>query len=497
MGNHNQTRSLLKRSNNNNNTTLTLLARGDNSYGNITHLNNKAIRFVNVFIGNFQCFAVDNYGTLYSWGLNDYYQLANEKRVDYTYGSANAFSVLYAHPTLYDKIVTLGSAMTHANIAFPVFPVDIKEITCGDGFTLFLDKYGVVYSVGRNDKGQLGYELAQGEYELVSGVKCKSKLTKIPFFVDNDIKVSHIVSGSDFSFAKDSSQNVFYSWGNNSHSQLACVTNLKYVFNPVKASLLQDLHVTQIECGWMHGSVLCEGGAMYIWGNPFYDYNNKEKDIIQLKQIEYDMQRETVLSYANGFHHFALIVRDNTTKRFALRTFGANDFGQLGYDTLNTIYTYELTEVKFPEHNNDIVDVYCGAFHTICKLANGVLYGFGQNDNGQLGDYTSEYISHPVRWNYNYDDISDDNDTADPDVYKRNKSLPKDIMNEDYKSLRSDNIVNRKVLIDIKCGNGSTLLIFKNRRDVCNDSTLTDSNNNINDRKRNSYIDISMSSYQK
>ena len=494
MGNNNQARTLFKDNNNpfRNQPLLTLLARGDNSYGNITYLNNKTIRFVDVFIGNFQCFAIDNNGTLYSWGLNDYYQLANEKRVDYTYGTNDkkTFSVLYGNPTLYDKIISLGSAMTHADITFPLLPITIKEITCGDGFTLFLDKYGAVYSVGRNDKGQLGYELKEGEYELVSGIKCKQTLTKIPFFVDNDIKVSHIVSGSDFSFAKDNSQNVYYSWGNNSHSQLACVTNLKYVFNPLKASLLKDLHVIQIECGWMHGSVLCEDGALYMWGNPFYDYNNKEKDIMQLKQIEYDIHQETVISFANGFHHFALIVSDNNTKRLKLKTFGANDFGQLGYETVNSVYTYELREVKFPEHNNDIVEVYCGAFHTICKLSNGVLYGFGQNDNGQLSDYTSEYISHPVKWNYNYDEIDDDEE------YKHNNSIPKDIMSEDYKSLRNENFVNRKVLIDIKCGNGSTLLIFKNKKDVYNDNSVNESHI-VNERKRNSYIDVSMSSYQK
>ena len=50
---------------------IKIIARGDNSYGNVTHLLRK-LNYVKVFIGNFQSFAVDIDNTMYSWGLNDY-----------------------------------------------------------------------------------------------------------------------------------------------------------------------------------------------------------------------------------------------------------------------------------------------------------------------------------------------------------------------------------------------------------------------------------------
>lgn len=46
------------------------LKSSDNSYGNISHFNDK-IHFLQVWAENFQCFGTDIDGNLYAWGLND------------------------------------------------------------------------------------------------------------------------------------------------------------------------------------------------------------------------------------------------------------------------------------------------------------------------------------------------------------------------------------------------------------------------------------------
>ena len=59
---------------------LSIYSVGDNSYGNITYLNKKELNIKHLFLDNFyQCFAIDIYNNLYSWGLNNYYQLAMVK----------------------------------------------------------------------------------------------------------------------------------------------------------------------------------------------------------------------------------------------------------------------------------------------------------------------------------------------------------------------------------------------------------------------------------
>lgn len=42
----------------------------DDSYGNVTN-SNSSDNFIQIWAENFQCFAIDADGNLYSWGLND------------------------------------------------------------------------------------------------------------------------------------------------------------------------------------------------------------------------------------------------------------------------------------------------------------------------------------------------------------------------------------------------------------------------------------------
>lgn len=308
--------------------------------------------------------------------------------------------------------------VSHKNI-FPIPGREIKSVSCGDGFTLFLTKSGDVYSVGKNDKGQLGYELSFEQAKTVSGVKCQSIPTKIPFFTEQNIKIVDIYSGSDFNFAMNE-EGHFYSWGCNTHSQLGIEKNDQYVIHPTKATLLEPLGKPhKFVTGWMHAAILTSKGEVFIWGNPFYDYENSAKDTgIPLK---IDLGNRHCVDMSSGFHHLAMIVCEHT--QYELYTFGVNDLGQCGVISDNVLLV-EPKKVTFPESApGTILSVECGAFHTICKLSNTKIYGFGQNDHHQIGSYSSDTLNYPsiVTW---------DRETE-------------------------------KVLVDIKCGNAFTYLIKK------------------------------------
>ena len=170
---------------------LTILAKGDNSYGNITHLT-RPLNFIKIFCEHFQCFGIDNKGILYSWGLNNTFQLANGKNDNYTfskkfkpndkYDFINNFSIISYEPSNYTKLFKNKLIFNNEKYSFPLLPKQIKKISCGDGFTLFLDNEGQIYSVGKNNKGQLGYELLNENSNIIEGIKCNSKLTKIEYF---------------------------------------------------------------------------------------------------------------------------------------------------------------------------------------------------------------------------------------------------------------------------------------------------------------------------
>lgn len=314
---------------------------------------------------------------------------------DSNYHFKDTFSILSYEKSFYNQITGYWKS------DFPFLGNDIKTISCGDGYSFFLTKEGKLYSCGRNDKCQLGLNPLKENIELVSNIHCCKKVSLLKLFLNLNVKINNVICGSDFTFACDET-GVYYSWGSNVHAQLARKTSLTYDCMPAKADLINNGafgKIQSVHTGWMHGCLLSDKGEVFVWGNPFYDYDKTYHNIIEplLFQCLYP-----VIDLTCGFHHFCLIV--NLNQKYLLMTFGVNDFGQLGYET-NDPYTIVPDFVKFPEKEIEafgISEVACGAFHTICRIKD-VLYGFGQNDNKQVGNYSAEYVTYPIKWNYELD----------------------------------------------------------------------------------------------
>ena len=438
---------------------------GDNSYGNITYLNKKQLNITRLFMNNYyQCFAIDNNNTLYSWGLNNYYQLANGKNCKYLFNNdeseskkTNESNFCILSTKSKGNIAKALGKIFFSQIEFPIQVPKIKDICCGDGFTLFLDDSGLVYSVGKNDKGQLGYELSNNNAQFVDGIKCNPKVTCIDFFKENSIKIEKIICGSDFCFAIENldldkiSENIdniskeIYSWGSNELHQLGIEENkYKYYFKPTKATNLKKIlnqentRIEKLVCGWSHGCFYTVNGGIFLWGNPFIEYNKKFKDIEIPININNLKNKSKILDISSGFNHLALLsLRLESPNSIELYTLGANEFGQLGYET-EQIYSENFNQVKIPQSdinkNLKITKIECGAYHTIIQMGANLIYGFGQNHCQQVGRYNEEFLITPKRWNH--------------------------LMDSFYKD---DIKTDQKVLNGIKCSNGITCLLFKNK----------------------------------
>ena len=385
---------------------LTIYSNGDNSYNTITNLNRRDLNLKKIWIGNFQCFGVDIYGNFLSWGLNDYYQIGNGKKDDYLFNNGNkkidSFSYLSitSNTNYYIKKLNIFKN----NFQFPFYGKQVKKVECGDGFSLFLLDNGQLYGVGRGDKGQLGWNFPFEEATIVSSKKCLSNVTLNQYFSNKKIYLTNIYCGSDFCFAKDD-KNIYYSWGNNDHHQL-CRETFNFVsFEPeIVENLIPYKNIQKICLGWMHGNFLSAQNENFIWGNPFYDYDNEFKDYKIPTKIDYPEDLK-IIDISCGFHHICALVVENDVCQ--IYTFGANDFGQLGYNIKSKLYY--STEPKRVIINDDdpnafIVELSTGAFHTVVRMNNNNIWGFGQNDNKQLGKYNGEHISWPVKWDYKTDE---------------------------------------------------------------------------------------------
>lgn len=401
MGNKNNIFSMDYSSQN----VFTIYANGDNSYGSISRLNDSNLNIKKLWVFNFQCFAIDVFGNLMSWGLNNYYQLGNTTYNNYLFNDPNSikdsFNYIYSYnlPEYYLKKLNIANL----NYKAPFSGKDIKKIDGGDGFTLFLLKNGELFGCGRNDKLQLGIDISYEKYELVSGKKCLKFITKNEYFSKNNIKIKDIFCGSDFSFALDNKNN-YYSWGNNEYYQLLRQSNNLYANLPEKVEKLKQFDlIIKLKLGWSHGAILTNNNDLYIWGNPFYDYDKNFKTIKDLYKINLPNNNDMslkIVDISSGFNHISCLVINNNEKYF-IYTFGANEFGQLGYNTQES-YTLIPKEVKIKEEGT-ITDIECGAFHTIVRYNNDNIYGFGQNNCGQIGDYKDDFINFPVKYNYKTD----------------------------------------------------------------------------------------------
>jgi alpha-tubulin suppressor-like RCC1 family protein len=365
-------------------TTLSILAKGDDEYGNVSNFSR--IKFVDIWTQNFQSFGIDNNDNLYSWGLNDYCQVGNEKYENYHFKDTNE-DTKDREKNFIDTFTLINPkpSFAKANITkqiHPLYGVKIKKISAGEGFTICIDVRGMIFSWGKGQNGQLGYELDYDSATIVNKIKCQSKVREIEFFTQKNIKIIDVQCGRDFTFVKSELEE-WYSFGNNDHGQLCRnivhFNSQKYDYTPDKAKFLCDFigKVDKLQLGYMHGIALnFEKTEIYIWGNPFYDYDNKAEDIIKPYKVtiqDDNMRNLKINDIASGFHHFLVCTFDGS-----VYTFGANDYGQLGYDSGEQEINPYPKKIRLLE-DYKATHVYAGAFHSIIRGEEDHLLTFGHN----------------------------------------------------------------------------------------------------------------------
>ena len=256
--------------------------------------------------------------------------------------------------------------------------ISIKQISTGDYHTLVVAEDGLVYGVGCNRDGQLGFG---------HNNPCHT-FTKIPFFKDNNISIKQISTG-DFHTLVVAENGLVYGTGRNDFGQLGLGHNETcHTFTKIPFFKDNDISIKQISTGGFHTLVVAENGLVYGVGRndfgqlglghnktchtftkiPFFKDNN-----ISIKQIS-----------TGDFH--TLVVAKNGLVYGA----GYNGDGQLGFGHNNPCHTF--TKIPFFKNNNiSVKQVFTGGFHTLVVAENGLVYGVGSNRDGQLGLPSKKY----------------------------------------------------------------------------------------------------------
>lgn len=330
---------------------------------NVSILNNNA---VSVVCGTGSSFVVDSNGNLWAWGRNEYQQLGIGTNVD-SLVPINITTMLGSQ-LLGHKIVTLA---------------------CGDCHIIALDDMGNVWAWGRNHHGRLenSIQAIDTQYQPF----CISLLSSS---VLNGIKMTNVSCGFYHSVAIDITGDI-WTWGLNTKGQLGTgvATDMPVNgYSPTSLSLstispLYGRKFMSVSAGPLTSTALEKGGTIWAWGQNItgqlgYNSNNDINLVPRVVMIR------GILSTSSS-NNTAII--NNLGE---LLIWGSNNSGQLGIgSTTNSIApTFVNPKLSLQQ----LTAISCGMSHMVALNYQGVLFAWGNNDDGQLGTNSTASTLVPV-----------------------------------------------------------------------------------------------------
>lgn len=186
--------------------------------------------------------------------------------------------------------------------------------------------------------------------------------------------------GNHFSLFLDTDTNTLYASGENVLGQLG---NGKQGFDlktPLPVVMPDGFSgtIASVSAGLIHGSFLTEDGDVYSWGFGNLGrlgHGDSETQLIPKKIEALDDAEIVRIENGNGVSYAI----DATGTLYA---WGQNTNGQLGLgDEVNR----DLPTVVTALEDETVVDISSGTAHTVVLTADGDVYAFGSNTDGQIG----------------------------------------------------------------------------------------------------------------
>ena len=161
-------------------------------------------------------------------------------------------------------------------------------------------------------------------------------------------------------------------------------------FTPVAASLPPGVVATQVAAGWDSSLALTSTGALYSWGRNTFGEVGDGTTKQRTSPVLVHLPTGTVVTAIAAGQYFDLAV----TSTGAVFAWGYNGFGQLGDGTTTQrplpVQVHLPTGVKGKS-------VGCGDNHGLVVTNKGVVYAFGKNTFGQLGNGNTNLRTLPIK----------------------------------------------------------------------------------------------------
>lgn len=169
----------------------------------------------------------------------------------------------------------------------------VVEIAGGHSFTMALTKDGILYSWGRNDKGQLGTGMGMS----VDMYAMEPLPTPIESLLEGR-KVVNMAVGHSHAACVTEEGGLFY-WGSGNHHE------------PCQMVALLHTRIVDVVCGQDYTIALDDNGKMYSWGKGRTGVLGQAsvKTLHQPELVE-AMSDKKVVSMSAGYSHVACLVEE-------------------------------------------------------------------------------------------------------------------------------------------------------------------------------------------
>jgi alpha-tubulin suppressor-like RCC1 family protein len=268
----------------------------------------------------------------------------------------------------------------------------VVSVAAGQNFSLAAKSNGTVWAWGYNGAGRLG-----------DGTQTDSL---IPVQVIGLSGTTNVSAGSDFSMALKSDGTV-WAWGSNDYGQLGNGTtssgNTSFPVQVKDAAGTGNLTgVTALAGGdWYYSLALVSGGTVWAWGNNDYgtigdgtQWVNRLLPV-QVKDAAGTGTLTGITAISAGFGHNLALKSDGT-----VWAWGLNNLGQLGDNKIASSPSLLPIQVKDTAGTGNltgITAIAAGYQHNLAVKADGTVWAWGSNTDGELGDNTTIERDLPVQ----------------------------------------------------------------------------------------------------
>ncbi|MCL2140523.1 MAG: hypothetical protein FWH42_02425 [Dehalococcoidia bacterium] len=203
-----------------------------------------------------------------------------------------------------------------------------------------------------------------------------------------------IATGNFYSLALKSDGTV-WTWGQNNHGQLGNGTTTNSS-TPVQVKGVDGsdnlTDIIAVAAGLFHSLALRSDGTVWAWGYNNYGQLGIGTTADSLTPVQVSTL-SNITAISTTYNHSIALKSDGT-----VWAWGYNNYGQLGNDsTTNSSTPVQVKGVGGIGNLTNITAIVAGGSHSLALKNDGIVYAWGYNGDGELGNNSTTDSSTPVQ----------------------------------------------------------------------------------------------------